>query len=210
MRVLSHRGYWKVAGEKNTLDAFTRSASLDFGTETDVRDYDGKLVISHDPAVHGSLAIDEMLGAFRGKNLPLAINVKADGLSQMLSNIMNDSGVEWFVFDMSTPELYRYLAAGAPCYTRHSDIESHPVCYERSIGVWLDSFAGPEWYDASIVAGHLNAGKRVCVVSSELHGRPHLPLWSMLRDSGLSSRNDLDLCTDIPEAARSFFETREQ
>ena len=48
MKILSHRGYWKTAEEKNTATAMHRSFSLGFGTETDVRDYNGKLVISHD------------------------------------------------------------------------------------------------------------------------------------------------------------------
>lgn len=205
MRILSHRGYWKTADERNKPEAFARSASLNFGTETDVRDRDGQLVISHDMASNDSLEIDQMLVAFRSKGLPLAINVKADGLSALLFDKMNHSGIEWFAFDMSAPELHRYLAAGLPCYTRHSDIEPEPICYERCLGVWLDSFAGPEWYDASVVAAHLDAGKRVCVVSSELHGRAHAQLWRMLRDSGLSSRDGLDLCTDNPEDARSFF-----
>ena len=48
MIVLSHRGYWKTAVEKNTPTAFKRSFELGFGTETDVRDRNGELVISHD------------------------------------------------------------------------------------------------------------------------------------------------------------------
>ena len=38
MQVISHRGYWKAASEKNTQTAFKRSFSLGYGTETDVRD----------------------------------------------------------------------------------------------------------------------------------------------------------------------------
>ena len=50
MEILSHRGYWKNEGEKNTKIAFERSFQLGFGTETDIRDYKGELVISHDIA----------------------------------------------------------------------------------------------------------------------------------------------------------------
>ncbi len=48
MQVISHRGYWKSAAEKNTTTAFARSFALGYGTETDVRDLNGELVISHD------------------------------------------------------------------------------------------------------------------------------------------------------------------
>ena len=48
MEILSHRGYWKTVTEKNTIIAFKRSFNLGFGTETDIRDLNGNLVISHD------------------------------------------------------------------------------------------------------------------------------------------------------------------
>ncbi len=204
IKVLSHRGYWLDAREKNAVVAFERSAGLGFGTETDVRDRGGRLVISHDPSAEDAIDIDEMLGRFAGTGLTLAINVKADGLAEFLNQKMNAAGVPWFAFDMSGPELVRYVKAGLPCFTRHSDVEEHPICYGEAIGVWLDSF-GPEWYDAEVIQGHLKAGKEVCVVSSELHGRDHAALWGMIKDAGLASHPKLFICTDLPEAARAYF-----
>jgi hypothetical protein len=52
----------------------------------------------------------------------------------------------------------------------------------------------------------LDAGKEVCLVSPELHKRPHLPLWTRLRDEGLQNWEGLMLCSDIPEEAVTFFE----
>ncbi|SQK72416.1 Uncharacterised protein [Tatumella ptyseos] len=37
MQILSHRGLWTTAEEKNSLQAFCQSFSAGFGTETDVR-----------------------------------------------------------------------------------------------------------------------------------------------------------------------------
>ena len=48
MIILSHRGYWKSEKERNQEVAFHRSFDLGYGTETDIRDIQGKLVISHD------------------------------------------------------------------------------------------------------------------------------------------------------------------
>jgi glycerophosphoryl diester phosphodiesterase len=45
MKIMSHRGYWRGEDEKNTTTAFSRSFDLGFGTETDVRDALGQLVI---------------------------------------------------------------------------------------------------------------------------------------------------------------------
>ena len=46
-------------------------------------------------------------------------------------------------------------------------------------------------------------GKRVCVVSSELHDRSHSTLWKILLP--LSGNDSLILCTDLPEQAQKFF-----
>ena len=48
MIILSHRGYWKSEEERNQEVAFHHSFDLGYGTETDIRDIQGKLVISHD------------------------------------------------------------------------------------------------------------------------------------------------------------------
>ena len=61
MKILSHRGYWKAPIEKNTREAFVRSFALGFGTETDIRDYMGELVISHDIPRGGEINFDAFL-----------------------------------------------------------------------------------------------------------------------------------------------------
>ena len=45
MKIISHHGFWHIPSEKNTETAFCRSFELGFGTETDVRDSLGALVI---------------------------------------------------------------------------------------------------------------------------------------------------------------------
>ncbi|MDB5448782.1 MAG: hypothetical protein JWQ97_4099, partial [Phenylobacterium sp.] len=49
MRIISHRGYWREPSEKNSRTAFARTLEAGFGTETDVRDLVGQLVVAHDP-----------------------------------------------------------------------------------------------------------------------------------------------------------------
>ena len=61
MQVISHRGYWKTAAEKNTATAFARSFEMGFGTETDVRDLNGLLVISHDMPQHPTMTLRQYL-----------------------------------------------------------------------------------------------------------------------------------------------------
>lgn len=202
MRILSHRGYWKQPAERNSLAAFERSFGLGFGTETDVRDLAGELVISHDMPTGSPMRLADFLSLVCDAALPLAINIKADGLAQELAREFAGRGLDWFAFDMSVPDLRMHLNAGNPVFVRMSEVEREPGWIEEAQGVWLDSF-GREWYDAALVASLLGAGKRVCVVSPELHRREHTALWNML--APLARHESLMLCTDFPELAQDFF-----
>ena len=205
MDVLSHRGYWTAASEKNTPAAFERSFALGFGTETDVRDRDGRLVISHDMPGADALAYEAYLDCLaRQATRPLlqAINIKADGLASALSRAMKDVDHPWFVFDMSLPDTLHQLRAGNPVYLRMSEYETVPAALEQRIkGVWLDAFERT-WYGVDTIAALLERGLAVCVVSPELHKRDdHVALWTALR--ALREHPALSLCTDLPEQARA-------
>ena len=89
MRIISHRGYWKHEIEKNSLTALLRSLNTGFGLETDIRDYSGELVISHDIPGKSVLSFDDFLQCSVNlcveKNLTLGLNIKSDGLAAKLS-----------------------------------------------------------------------------------------------------------------------------
>ncbi|MCJ2048972.1 hypothetical protein [Methylobacterium sp. J-070] len=196
MKIISHRGWWHQPEEKNSALAFQRSVAAGFGTETDVRDWAGRLVVSHDPPEGDALPWDAVLDLFAGAGLPLAVNVKADGLGPALARSFEGRGIAWFAFDMSGPEMVRYARAGLPFYTRHSDVEPDPILYDAALGVWLDAFDG-DWFGPSVIEAHLAAGKTVCVVSPELHGRDPQPVWNWL----MNLPGDITLCTDHPDRA---------
>lgn len=208
MTVLSHRGYWLQASEKNTAVAFERSFSRGFGTETDLRDLRGALVISHDPPQGGEIPADDFLDVHQrlGPALPLALNIKSDGLQRLVADaIARHRTADCFVFDMSVPDALGYLRAGVPAFTRHSELEPEPAFYKDAAGVWLDSFFG-DWLTGETLDRHLDAGKRVCVVSPELHKRAHQPMWERLAAAPASRRPGVMLCTDFPEQAEAFFD----
>jgi len=208
MIVLSHRGLWRTRREKNSPEAFARSFKAGFGTETDVRDFGGRLVISHDVARSGCLPLREFLGLYLrwGRGLPLALNVKADGLQGLLAAALRKSGVRnYFLFDMSVPDMRQYFRHKLKVFTRQSEHEPRPAFYAQSRGVWLDEFES-HWIGERDVRRHHQAGKRLCIVSPELHGRDPLPEWrhyrAIERRTGMRS---LMLCTDHPGEARTFF-----
>lgn len=200
MEIISHRGLWLSPAEKNTQAAFDRTISEGFGTETDVRDLAGKLVVAHDPPTGGEIAWTDLVAQFDRSGLPLAVNIKADGLAPLLKQAFEGVSLPWFAFDMSGPETVRYAREGLPFYTRHSDVEPEPILYAEAAGIWLDAFHG-DWFDATVVKRHLAAGKQVCIVSPELHGRDPRPVWEWLRD--LAGEPGVILCTDRPRDAKA-------
>ena len=205
MIILSHRGYWKDLSEKNQPTAFNRSFSLGFGTETDIRDRNGDLVISHDMPGADAITLADMLDILGGRDLPLALNIKADGLGRKLQSQLRARGLtQWFTFDMSVPETVVQIGLGMPVFSRASEYERRPVLYDQAIGIWLDGFLS-DWFSPDDVAAFLQDGKRVAIVSPELHRRSHLGLWQRLREAGLTDNPELMLCTDLPEDARAYF-----
>jgi glycerophosphoryl diester phosphodiesterase len=204
MDILAHRGWWLDRQECNSIQAFSRAFAGGFGVETDVRDHDGQLVISHDPPLGRSvISFDDFLALYVDAGQPgtLAINIKADGLQAALDEALRKYDIRSvFVFDMSVPDALGYLTRTIPAFTRHSEYEERPSFYDRAAGVWMDAFVS-DWITPADVALHLEKGRRVALVSPELHRRPHLKVWETWR--GLPE--DVMICTDFPSDAAAFF-----
>jgi hypothetical protein len=137
--------------------------------------------------------------------LPLALNIKADGLQNMLLRQLKAHSIHnYFVFDMSIPDTIMYLNKGMNVFIRQSEYERGDSFYKRASGIWLDAFEGP-WYTEELVKKHLNNGKKVAIVSSELHNREYLKHWTLLKSWNILNDDNLILCTDLPEKAIKFF-----
>jgi len=206
MKILSHRGYWKSDSEKNTSAAFSRSFELGFGTETDIRDYSGKLVISHDIATGAEMTFESFLDLASLHNgsepLTLALSIKSDGLASIISSaIVCHKNLDYFAFDMSVPDMLDYLKRDIPVFTRMSEVEQNPVWLDRCAGIWLDGFES-EWFSNSEIRDLMGNKRRVCIVSPELHKRDHLAFWQRIKP--LADEPLLMLCTDFPEQAHKI------
>lgn len=211
MQIISHRGYWKVSDEKNKINAFERSFKLGFGTETDIRDFNGELVISHDipnSSIEELIYVDDFFKLYKsiGNNLPLALNIKSDGLQEMLKNLIIKYDISnYFVFDMSIPDTLGYMKRDIKYFSRQSEFEIMPSLYKECKGVWLDEFVN-HWITPEIIDEHLKINKLVCIVSPELHGRNNIQEWANYKNfiTNQFSEN-LILCTDNPEDAKKYF-----
>jgi glycerophosphoryl diester phosphodiesterase len=207
MEIISHRGYWFKNSEKNSDLAFRRSFSLSFGTETDIRDFDGELVISHDVANRNCITVEHFFQIYKSIEIQpsLALNIKSDGLQNLLKKSLKQNNINnYFVFDMSIPDTIMYLKEGMNVFIRQSEHELGTSFYESATGIWLDAFDGV-WYSEELVKKHLNNGKKVAIVSSELHNREYLKHWTLLKSWNIINDDNLILCTDLPEKAIKFF-----
>jgi len=209
MEIISHRGYWKSNEEKNKLSSFERSFSLGFGTETDIRDFNGELVISHDIADKDCMSFADFISLYKTnikEGGTLALNVKADGLQLKAKSILDAENVtDYFFFDMSFPDMLGYLNHELRTFVRYSEYEGFNSLIHRVDGVWLDGFSY-DLVEESLINFILSLNKKVCIVSPELHKREHLPIWAKLKNYEVTkSTNNIILCTDFPEQARDYF-----
>lgn len=205
MIILSHRGFWKTIDEKNTITSFKRSFDCGFGTETDLRDHNGEIVISHDMPKGDEITFEHLLNIMDGRNLPLALNIKADGLFLSIKDSLEKyNHTNYFTFDMSIPDMVYQIKNKMKVFTGLSDVLTQPVLLSECDGVWLDCF-NSDWYDHTVIDHILNQGKKVCIVSADLHKRDPLNQWSIVRQSKFIYSSDLMICTDFPEKAKEFF-----
>lgn len=204
--IIAHRGLWFEASEKNTLGALTEALKQGFGIETDFRDLDGDLVVSHDPPRRsGALAARDLFEFYArsGSAGRLALNIKADGLQAFIASALSElSQDNAYAFDMSVPDALGYVRRSFPVYTRYSQFERSPSLIDKAEGVWVDDFDGSA-PQVEVAGEFLALGLRVALVSPELHGRDHIPIWGAVEAAGLHRHPKFELCTDFPlEAAK--------
>lgn len=195
--IFAHRGDWHPDLSPNSLEAISKAFSKGFAVETDIRDFQGHLVVSHDPCSDpNAQKFSELFSSYQR----MAINIKSDGLSGLIEmhveNILQSNS---FIFDCSFPELLRYRKLGIPHALRLSEFEKElPWTPEY---IWLDAFDSDWWLEDSHTLNLISKIPTV-VVSPELHRRHHGDVWNKvlsLRNSGV----EISICTDFPELLAS-------
>ena len=208
MKILAHRGYWTHAVEKNSFVALRTALEKGYGFESDIRDYLGKLVISHDIPDSNCPDAEKIFELLREFNdsFVFAINIKADGLKNLLKDLIEDYDIlNYFLFDMSIPQMIEFYEVGLRFFTRQSEIEPLPVMLKEAIGVWIDGFWSTDWITENLLNKYVNDGKEICLVSPELHGKiNYREFWRQIKNFRIDF-NKIMLCTDRPDEARCFF-----
>lgn len=162
-------------------------------------------MISHNFAISDQPGLEDLLRIYQEEKTraTLALNIKADGLQGMLKELLDSYRIEnYFVFDMSVPEQVVYMKEGFCTYARQSEYEKKISLYKRADGIWMDGFE-QDWMTQELISEHLKNGKKIGIVSSEIHGRQEQKLWSLLKKFKDDSR--VMLCTDKPLEAKGYF-----
>lgn len=226
MHIIAHRGEWTnqiTPYEGNSIEAFKLALSNGYGIEVDIRDFCGKLVVSHNPATSACFQLTELLSYYHQNHYDscLAFNIKADGLQPLLRSLLKQFDItNYFTFDMSIPNTIIDSLKDMKYFLRQSEYELNPEAlgqlYVKSSGIWVDQF---EWeqkifvHNLEAVKRHLKNGKKVCWVSPELHpwgveNNFYRPLWNEFKNSlpkDILGSKRLLICTDYPHLAQEVF-----
>lgn len=206
VNILAHRGMWTIKAEQNTIISLLLAIRRGFGIETDIRDNNSKIVISHDLPKGNESTLEEFLDKIQKKtihcNQKIALNIKADGLETELIKLLSEYNVfdKCFVFDMSFPTMLSFSKhSELKIATRISEFESLPVLLERSEYIWVDSFEG-DFSDFKKLF-EISVDRNIVFVSPELHKRDYNNFWQTLKNNN----KQLYLCTDFPQVAQNYF-----
>lgn len=209
MKILAHRGYWNSNIPNNSAEALRTALEKGYGFESDVRDYMGKMVISHNIATSESQDAEEVFSWLHEFNdeYCFAINIKADGLKDILNSFfIKYSITNYFLFDMSVPQMVEFREMGLRYFTRQSEVEPVPCMYDDAAGVWIDGFWSIDWITEKLLNDHIVSGKEICLVSPDLHGKEgYKEFWKLIKGFNIDF-DKVIVCTDHPEEARNFFD----
>ncbi|MEM4137228.1 MAG: hypothetical protein QXV64_01490 [Candidatus Anstonellaceae archaeon] len=211
MNIIAHRGYWKKNKEQNKKESIFRAIENGWGVETDIREYRGDIVISHDPIKKEKIVkLKEILIELEQvgllKRSLFAFNVKCDGLEPFLLKLMKEYPFpkKFFFFDMSIPSLVNYIKIFEKnnLATRMSDIEKTAILLNKCSWLWIDSI-----YKNFSEFSNIEHRKNICFVSPELHHRKPKQFWIRIKKyvKKIKNQERVYICTDYPNQAEEYF-----
>ena len=206
MKIISHRGIWKKIKDQNKIDSLLKSIDLGYGIEFDVRDYNSKIVISHDLPNKSSPKLEDLFKKINYKGVYLLINIKSDGLQAKLNNLIKKYKINnYFVFDMSIPDTLIYIKYKIKFLIRISEFENNIELINKSSGLWIDHFKSSR-FNFDYITSFIKYRKKIFIVSPELHKKKFINNWKILKNIENKFPNlQIYLCTDYPNKADKFF-----
>ena len=148
------------------------------GLEIDLRDYEGRLYLSHDPFCNTD-ELCEFNFSFikRLSNRPLIINIKSERIELYVQSLLSKAGYlgEHFYLDSSFSVINKN-GVNIPISARFSDFEPLEMCQRLAASnlinwVWIDTFQSLP-LSLSSVEYFVSSGIKTCLTSPDLLGRP--------------------------------------
>ncbi|MDC0253353.1 hypothetical protein OAK75_00545 [Bacteriovoracales bacterium] len=162
-----------IAHRVNTLEELSNTPQQ-YGVELDLRPWNDKIIIHHDPFVKGE-DFEEYLKSY--EHGTMILNIKSEGIEYHILNLLAQYDIkDYFFLDCSFPMIYKLSKEKeTKIALRFSEFEGLDTLKEmegKVSWVWVDCFSKlPVNIDTFNKIGKL--GFKTCLVSPELQGREH-------------------------------------
>jgi len=187
-----------------------KKISKDFGVEIDLRSWGKDIILSHDPFTPGEKFVDWLKDY---SHQGLILNVKEDGLAPLIIKILEENGIENYLFlDSTYPTIIKFVKSGFNKffirYSEYETIKNIEKLKGSSKWVWVDSFEGfsleiNDYKKLKVL------GFKICLVSPEL---AHKDLKEIQRFKAKIFENSLKIdaiCTKFPHMWSNLFAEKE-
>jgi len=182
----------------NTIEKLNATPP-DYGIEIDVRAYNSRLILNHEPFVDGA-DFEEFLKHYKHKLI--IINIKCEGIEKRVLEIVEKFKIkEYFLLDVTFPFMVKYINKGIHKFAvRFSEFESIQTCLnlaKKVEWVFVDNFSHlpTENKAFSLLKKHF----KICIVSPDLFNRNDMNITDITKK--IIKKYDIDaILTDDIEA----------
>ena len=185
---------------KNTIKQLI-DTPIEYGVEIDVRSYNNKIILNHDPMKNGE-SLDNWVRKYNHKFL--IINIKEEGLEKYIIKILKNKKIkEFFFLDQSFPFLIKTLNSNetrcAIRFSEYEDIKTINNLKKKINWVWVDHFS--KFPLNKSTSDNLKKKKiKIYIVSPEIVRKTSIKSLKKLKKSIQKKNIHIDaVCTKNPE-----------
>ena len=189
-----------ICHRKNTIKQLIDTPT-EYGVEIDVRSYNNKIILNHDPMKNGEF-LDNWIRKYNHKFL--IINIKEEGLEKYIIKILKNKKIkEFFFLDQSFPFLIKTLNSNetrcAIRFSEYEDIKTINNLKKKINWVWVDHFSKFP-LNKSISNSLKKKNIKICIVSPEIVKKTSIKNLKKLKNSIQKKNIHIDaVCTKNPE-----------
>ena len=189
-----------ICHRKNTIKQLIDTPT-EYGVEIDVRSYNNKIILNHDPMKNGEF-LDKWIRKYNHKFL--IINIKEEGLEKYIIKILKNKKIKDFFFlDQSFPFLIKTLNSNetrcAIRFSEYEDIKTINNLKKKINWVWVDHFSKFP-LNKSISNSLKKKNIKICIVSPEIVKKTSIQKLKKLKNSIQKKNIHIDaVCTKNPE-----------